>query len=508
MARRLGTVGLFAAVSVLVLIGRVWVASAEPPAGPRAAPPDVAVLALLGDGDDPALVRLAGEVQTALAQGGEAQVLPVAALVELLSGGGRLQRSGADLERLRGLFQQGYLQSYSFEYDRALTTLHRVLQGLDRLAPSAERWRLWTRTRIFQGIALAGLKQEDAALKSFAAVLRVRPKLALSRKEYAPGTIRLWEKARARLASLPRGRLAVETEPAGASVRVDGQALGRTPFIGELPYGHYHLHLVHPEAGDASRWVSIGAEPVRIRLQLSFEGALELDRAHPCIRLPAGQQDLPGHWWPWLGARLGLDRLVVVKRIHQPGQSRLVAALVDLERGRKLREGWLEPSGDDPAQRRQDASDLARFLLTGQAPDRLQVRPLSVDEPGEPVPPIGSRVPDLPVHYAPRPWLRTWWPYAVAGGLLLGGGLGCHLASDHYARQVDGLTTDKARKRAKDLSGSWFAAAMTGYALAGAAVVTGLVLHLTYEPVEVFPGIDVAPTVSAGGGGLTLSVRF
>ena len=24
------------------------------------------------------------------------------------------------------------------------------------------------------------------------------------------------------------------------------------------------------------------------------------------------------------------------------------------------------------------------------------------------VPPIGSRVPDLPVHYAPRPWYRTW----------------------------------------------------------------------------------------------------
>ncbi len=479
----------------------------EPALGQQDPGPEVGVLALLDGEGDPDLQALAGEIQIALAAGPGSVVLPVDALVERLSGGGRVDRSGADLERLRGLFQQGYLQSYSFEYEKALTSLHRVLEGLDRLAPGEARWKLWTRTKIFQGIALAGLKDEPAALRAFAAVLRVRPDYRLSRKEYAPGTIRLFDKARARLAGLPRGRLAVETEPAGARVEIDGQALGTTPFIGELPHGSYHLRLVHPESGEASRWVSIGPEPTRVRLQLLFEGALVLDGGQPAVRLPAGQHQLPAHWWPWLGARLGLTRLVVVWREHRAGQARLVAALVDLERGRKLREGWIEPRGAEPDQRRQDARDLAGFVLTGRAPPRLTVQAVPSQPPAA-VPPIGSRVPDLPVHFAPRPWYRTWWPYAVAGGVFLAGGLAGQLASDHYHRQSRELTTAAARDRAEELEQTCFGLALSGYVLAGAAVASGLLLHFTYEPEEVFPGVEVVPTAYGGGGGVLLVGRF
>lgn len=470
--------------------------------------PEIGVLALLGGDGDSALQSLAGQVQAALASQPEAAVLPVNTLIERLSGGGRADRSGADLERLRGLFQQGYLQSYSFEYEKALTSLHRVMEGLDRLAPGEARWKLWIKTKIFQGIALAGLKDEPAAMRAFAAVLRVRPDYTLSRNEYAPRTIQLFERARARLAGLPRGRLAVETEPAGARVELDGQPLGVTPFIGELPHGSYHLQLVHPESGQASRWVSIGPRPTRIRLQLMFEGALVLDGDHPGVRLPAGQRQLPAHWWPWLGARLGLTRLVVVRRDSQAGQARLVAALVDLERGRKLREGWIEPRGAEPDPRRQDARDLAGFVLTGRAPPHLTVQSLASQASESLVPPIGSRVPDLPVHFAPRPWYRTWWPYAAAGGIFLAGGLAAHLASDHYDRQSRELTTDAALSRAKELEQTWFGLAISGYVLTGAAVATGVLLHFTYEPQEVFPGVEFVPTACAGGGGMLLVGRF
>lgn len=493
--------------AALLVLGLLW-APLLPGAEPQQPPPDpLAVLALWSLPGDEDLAEWAAAVQCALAGSARAEVLSVDSLAARLGGGLGIPGRRADQERLEGLFQQGYLQSYSFEYRKALISLHRVLQGLDRMPSGPARWRLWIRTKLFEGIAYDGLGKWDAALKAFATVLRTRPEMKLSRREYAPRIVRLWNRARQRLAALPRGRLVVDSEPSGARIELDGRAFGATPQIVELPVGHYHLHLVHPDSGSASRWIEIAAAPARIRVQLRFEGAIDLELAHPGIHLPPGGGELPAHWWPWLGARLGLRRLVIVQRAAGRAETRLKAALVDLERGRRLREAWLEIE-PQPRQRDGDAAALAEFLLTGRAVDRLRVAELPPEPQRRDLPPPGYRIPDLPVRYAPRPWYRKWWPYAVAGGLMLAGSAGAHIAADHHRRAADDAVLRSDRRSHRDAADAWLGVAVTGYALGAAAAVTGLVLHLAYERQEQAPAVEVEPAVGPQQVGLRLLARF
>ncbi len=481
----------------------IFLLAAEPagfsfPQGP------VAVLALITDEDQDLLARLAAAMHRELESQKRVEIVSADALARLLSRGGAPLRASENLDRLQGLFQQGYLQSYSFEYHKALSTFRRVAEGLERIPPGPQRWNLWVKTRIFSGICLAGLKDEPSALQEFAAVLRTRPDLQLSRREYSPKTIRLWEKAGKRLHSLKRGQLAVESDPAGAAVFLDGHKVGHTPFIGRFYHGQYHLHVVHESAGGAVRWVLIEDKPARFRFQLSFEGALVLNDVHPCIRLPAGKGRLPDHWWPWLGDRLGMRFLVVVRKIEEEGRSYLAASLVDLEQARRLRQASLELPGDRDEALKPAAADLADFLVTGEAAPRLKVEDLPPPTGVEPA----QQIPELPVHYAPRPWYRSWWPYAAAGGVFLAVGIGGHLAADHYQREADAATTLTGRSSAEDRRDAWTGVAVTGYALAGATALTALIIELTYEPVEVFPAVAPLSPGEAGGIVLVWAGRF
>jgi hypothetical protein len=453
----------------------------------------VAVLALLSDTDRDVLIRLAEAVQKELAASGRIEVLPADRVATLLGSGGPTLSSKENLDRLAGLFQQGYLQSYSFEYRKAKATLDRVLEGLERLPADPARWELWVKAMIFEGISLAGLQDEAGALRSFATVLRTRTTMVLSPQEYSPKTIALWEKARLRLDGLAKGQLAVQSDPPGAQVLLDGNLVGQTPYIGSFSFGQYHLQVVHGKHGGAVRWIRIESEPTRIRFQLSFEGALLLDQTQPGVLLPAGQDRLPDPWWPWLGDRLGLRFLVAVRRTSEDGRPYLAAALVDLERGHRIREGSVELASSEPAQLQQYAAELSAFMITGKAVPRIRIQR---DQPQPAPEPVGQRMPELPVTFKPRPWYRHWWPYAAAAGTALALGTGSQLAADYYRRQADQATSVSRRDSARHKADGWQAAAITGFSLAGAAAITGLVLYLTYEPEEVFGKAALVPLLN------------
>jgi len=480
-----------------ITLALLLVASSPPAEEAQALKGPLAVLGLAPhQGAADRVAGFAQEIQEELVSSNQVEVYNPAMLSQLLTGDGPTISSRENLERLKGIFQQGYLQSYSFEYRKALNTLHRVLDGLDRLPPSPGRWELWIKAKLFQGISLLGLEQEGPALKSFAAVLRTRPGFELSRKEYSPKTIQLFKKAAKRLAALPTGSLAVQTDPPGAQVFLDGHPVGKTPFIGRYPHGQYHLQVQHQKAGGAVRWVRLTEKPARVRLQLSFEGALVLQSIHPCVRLPQSAQRLPEQWWPWLGDRLGLRLLVAVRHYQEDKRPYLSAALVDLERGLRIREASLELPDDSNGKLGQNAKALSDFLITGKTIPALQVKQLSTAAKPDP---LGTRVPDLPAQYAPRPWTRKWWPYLTAAGILAGGGLGAHLASDHYQRKADQSGGVVQQKENQDSADSWLAVAISGYALAGAALITGLILRATYDPVEVFEGSSLIPAFDQRG---------
>lgn len=467
----------------------------------------VGVIVLATPEDAAELVGLSATIQRVLESDGNAQVLPAKEALLRLGDGSTIPASDVDFDRLQGLFQQGYLQSYSFEYEAAVATINRVLAGLDHLVPGEARWELFVRASIFRGIALAGLRDEEGCLRAFAAILRTRPDHRLSREQYSSKTIQLWERARSRLSALPHGKLAVESEPSGAGVYLDGVEVGRTPFIGEFYHGRYHLYVQQSGTDGVARWIEIGQDPVRVRLQLSFESSLNLGHELPVVRLPTAGSRLPPHWWPWLGARLGLQRLIVVSRSSQDGRKHLVATLVDLVRSRPIREAWLLAGGNSAAELERDARDLVAFLNTGEAAGRLRVTPLPEDP--EVGPDDGVLVPPLPITFKPRPWHRRWWPYGLGGAACLATGVAAHLTADYHERAARKTLTVGAEKHEMAVADTWLGVAVSGYVVAGAAILTGVILDLAYKPEEIDPASSrLIPVAGNGSIGLQWFSRF
>jgi len=458
------------------------------PAIAFAADAPAGVIGLLSDDKEEEAAELIGAFWKVLNSSEEMKPLPGHEMVRRLSKGYRESTSSGEIKKLSDLFQQGYLQSYSFEYRQARETLSWVLSELKHFPPIPERWDLFVRANIFLGIALSGDKRENEALQAFATVLRCRPDMELSRKEYSPKTIRLWEKAKKRLSALPRGKLAVDSDPEGADVFLDGARIGSTPYIGETFHGRYHLHVRHKLAGSASRWVEIGKPASRIHLFLAFEGAMSLGGPHPLVRLPEGESQLPVNWWPWLGDRLGVRYLVAV---HRETTGRIGAVLVDLRQGRMVRRGGLEPG-------KGELSDLAGYIVSGRAGDNVQV----ADVMAQVEPPEAPLVPPLPVLYESRSWYRKWWTWSIASTAFLIGGVTSHLLYSHYDDH-EAVTVDD-EKYYKDLSDTCQGLAIAGYALAGAALVTGLILDVTFEAEEMY----ALPVVGADFAGVGFYCRF
>ena len=481
-------------------------------ASPNEAGGPVAVVALAHEGEQESLARAAAALQHHLKRS-SLQVLGAGKLVRLLSAGVRAAAGAESLSRLSGLFQQGYIQSYSFEYRKALSSLRLVLAGLPATPPGPERWALWVKTKIFEGISLYELGRKSEALDTFLQVLHTRPLMKLSRRQYAPKIVGLWKRARARLEKLSRGKLVADSEPAGARVLVDGVEMGITPYIGRLPHGRYHLRLEKEDVGFANRLVEVGPETVTVRVQLSFEGALDFDQEHPCIRLPPGRESLPEHWWPWLGDRLGVRRLVAVRRLQKEDKAYLAAALVDLVSGKPLREAWMEWPASGRRTLMDATGELAGFLATGKPAQGIEVKQggsqaaAAVQEQqsarGEPLAPPA---PD-------RPWWRKFWPW----GLMVGAGavlaVGGHIASSHYhdiAYQT-GVTAVQNERLAKYRA--WLGVAITADILAAAALTTGLIMYYTYrepgcEPSTSPSGDTVSLGILPGGGLLLVGGRF
>ncbi len=464
----------------------------------------VAVIALVSEQDLDLAVDMAAAIQRKLAE--KIDVLPVKEVRSRLGGVGPPHE---DLERLRGLFQQGYLQSYKFEYQKSIDSLTKLLASLERVPDRPARWELYIKSKIFLGKSQLGLKNTDKAYRAFQAVLRTRPDLELSLKEHSPRTIEHWNEARKGLAGLPRGKLVVTTDPEGAEVFLDGVKVGETPYIGEFPRGRYSLFLWHPDAGGLSRQLVVGDQPVPKRFNLVFEGALKVGLAHPAVRIPAGGDTLPPNWWMWLGARLRIRRLAVVRHARVGEHRHWIASLVDLERGRIIREGWLEPSGADPEHRAVDVIDLTDFLVSGRETKRVAVRSPSDERKSSPAPSGKARAgrpgtevdPRVTGQESPlqvdliavRPLSRTWWPYAIGGAAALGGGVAAHVASEKI---------DTRFSSNQDVADTWLGIAIGGYVIAGALTLTGVILHLSYELDEDPTQHALVPSVGPGGVGL------
>lgn len=102
-------------------------------------------------------------------------------------------------------------------------------------------------------VALRRMNEVDASLEN---ALTDDPSLTLEKLDVSPAFAATFERARVRLA----GTLSIETEPAGAGIRIDGALLGSSPVTQTLPVG-LHRVVVLDSAGQQAILRSITVAP-------------------------------------------------------------------------------------------------------------------------------------------------------------------------------------------------------------------------------------------------------
>ena len=394
----------------------------------------------------------------------------------------RLQGEGegnGNINKLKVIFKRGYKQSYSFKYKKAVKAMEQVLYGIKSVPSSKEKWNLFEQANIYRGIALVGLKKQDKAISSFLAVLKVRKDFALSAKDYSPKIIKVFEKARKRLKDLNLGMLTVKTDLPGSTVFLDGVEIGTTPLNEHIPHGGYYLEAKHMAAGSVGRSIVISNSPEKVIIEHKFENSLDLSHEHPAIRVQEIGQKIPKDWWRLMGKRVGAKYLVAVRKDKINDKSKWVASLVDTDAKGVLYEGSIDSRGMAQSDMLADAEELTIFLSTGKESDRVIMQCFTMEASTD-----GMNMRSVPViseimrPRRERPMVRTWWPWAIGAAAALGGGVTANLfANDYHANAV---TQSK-----KDLANTMTGVSIAGYTLSAALLVTGILLHFTFDDYDI-----------------------
>ncbi|ATB38133.1 hypothetical protein CYFUS_003564 [Cystobacter fuscus] len=138
------------------------------------------------------------------------------------------------------------------------SALSRVDAGLKTTRDETEIARL----HLVRGEAYAALRRYSQMEASFARALESDPDVRLDPERVQPTVVTLFESLRERL----RGELAVEVDPSGARLLLDGQPLGQAPWRGPVPIG---THTLDVGEGRTSLQVKVRAgrtEQVRVVL--------------------------------------------------------------------------------------------------------------------------------------------------------------------------------------------------------------------------------------------------
>ncbi|ATB28681.1 hypothetical protein [Melittangium boletus] len=157
-----------------------------------------------------------------------------------------LLASGAPAEEPREL--EAALQALSEgDFESALS---RVDAGLRRIRDETHVARL----QLVRGEVFAALRRYTQMEAAFAQALESDPDVRLDPERVQPTVVALFESLRDRL----RGELAIEVEPSGAELFLEGRPLGRAPWRGPVPIGTHML-----EVGPGRTALQVKARPGR-----------------------------------------------------------------------------------------------------------------------------------------------------------------------------------------------------------------------------------------------------
>lgn len=250
--------------------------------------------------------------------------------------------------------------------ERAQATLRSALQEAGRLAPGAQRWQAFTTAAAQLARVLLKAGERARAREVFLAAVAVDPGLSLNKTEYPPSVQEELEVARELSGSIPHVELQVEGPAAGAPVFLNGFPAGNLPLSRRLPLGGYELVVGEPPRLSFRRELMLAAD-LSVHVDWEREARLHAD-AGPCFETASREQWLSAS--ALLSSALGASQIVGVRHEGVGGERMLAATLVDVPRGRVVREGKVRAESRDGAHR------LASFLLTGEEASGVEAAPL------------------------------------------------------------------------------------------------------------------------------------
>jgi len=434
------------------------------------AAPRMALVAL-GDCKDPDLLRYARQFEERLSERVGPQLLPEEQFQARVGPPPThaLDEARRQVSTAENLF-------YNDRVADSLALLDQTLAELERLPPGPERAKIFGDAQLIRGMTLSAQRRRDASDDAFRAVLRVDPRHVMSPDAFSPTFRQRFEKLRTELARARKARLSVQSQPTGATVYVDGFALGHTPATLDLVPGTYQT--------------------------------IPPSRA-PCLQQPRDGRETPLGNALKLALLLEVDQLVVL-RLDRPaaGPSWLSAAVLNAQTAQRTREGGIQlgsgRSGGD------DLGELARFVVTGEAGERVvPVNPSTGQASVLALPPPAAV--SQPQLISTRTWRTpTGIALTATGAVALGLGVLFQVKANDSASKfnqayaggaaplpsqvgtVDGYRSDAHTQQTL---------AYVGYAVGAVALGTGLWLWIT-------DGKATGTTVVAGPGSLSLAGRF
>lgn len=347
---------------MLVVSIRGWLVGLMLVASGAVAAPRMALVAL-GDCRDPDLLREARQFEQRLSERVGPQLLPEQQFQARVGPPPThtLDEARRQVSTAENLF-------YNDRVADALALLDQTLAELERLPPGSERWKTFADAQLIRGMALSSQRRRDASDDAFRSVLRVDPRHVMSSDAFSPTFRQRFDKLRGELARGRKLRLSVQSQPAGTAVYVDGLALGHTPVTLDLVPGNYQVIVGRPEAFSFPHLVQL-REDTTLRVDLAFEQTVPPSRA-ACLQQPRDGKETPLGNALKLALLLEVDQLVVL-RLDRPaaGPSWLSAAVLNAQTAQRTREGGIQLGGTRAGA--DDLGELARFVVTGEAGDRV-----------------------------------------------------------------------------------------------------------------------------------------
>lgn len=302
-----------------------------------------------------------------LTKNGEA-VLPIAELTKRFADEGGAHGAPVDVQKTLSEAEAAY---QAVDPERSVALLEKAVAALTS-APTVsatdatllEEIRVRTAVRL---LAIAGVDETgngESAHGGRAKVhlmdaLRANPTLALDAAKHPPKVRRLLDEARLSLAKAGTAGLTVDSTPDGASVFVEGRAIGKTPLAldGALVPGRYRLWIERDGARSRTRFVDVKKGGPPIAIDLAFEGALS---AQGPSLAPLPGETVDERLAARVGTLLGVESLVLCGVARFDDARWLYAVVFDVAGGRAERRGAVRVKGDVPADEEIDA--LAAFL--------------------------------------------------------------------------------------------------------------------------------------------------